>query len=63
MEDNLFNKIIAGTGLPKNLISQEFLKKIQEMGFDKETLTVEQLREVLSDYLQEVIIGAREELK
>jgi hypothetical protein len=63
MEDNLFNRIVESTGLPQELISQEFLKKIQEMGFDKSTITLDQIRDALAEYLQEVILGAREEFK
>jgi hypothetical protein len=61
MDDNLFEKIVKSTGLPEELISQDFLKKISEKGFEKSTLTIDQIRDVLSEYLQDIILEAQEE--
>lgn len=63
MDDNLFDKIVKSTGLPEELITQDFLKKISEKGFEKSTLTLDQIRDVLSEYLQDVILQAREQYK
>jgi hypothetical protein len=63
MDDNLFEKIVKSTGLPEELISQDFLKKISDKGFEKSSLTIDQIRDVLSEYLQDVILQAREEYK
>jgi hypothetical protein len=63
MDENLFEKIVKSTGLPEELISQDFLKKISEKGFEKSTLTIDQIRDVLSEYLQDIILQAREEFK
>lgn len=63
MDDNLFEKIVKSTGLPEELITQDFLKKISEKGFEKSTLTIDQIRDVLSEYLQDVILQAQEEYK
>lgn len=61
MDDNLFEKVVKSTGLPEELVTQDFLKKITERGFEKSTLTIDQIRDVLTDYLQDVILQAREE--
>lgn len=63
MEDKLFDTIIQKTGLPQELISKEFLQKIQDKGFDKATITLEQIRVVLAEYLQDVILQAKEDFK
>lgn len=63
MDDNLFDKVVKSTGLPEELVTQDFLKKITDKGFDRGTLTLDQIRDVLSDYLQDVILQAREEYK
>jgi hypothetical protein len=63
MDDNLFEKIVKNTGLPEELISQDFLKKISDKGFEKNSLTIDQIRDVLAEYLQDVILQAREDFK
>lgn len=63
MDDNLFEKLVKNTGLPEELVSQGFLKIIHEKGFEKSSLTLDQIRDVLSEYLQEVILEAREDFK
>ena len=63
MDDNLFEKIVKSTGLPEELVTQDFLKKVSDKGFEKSTLTLDQIRDVLADYLQDVILQAREEYK
>lgn len=63
MDDNLFEQIVKNTGLPEELISQDFLKRISEKGFQKSSLTIDQIRDVLAEYLQDVILQAREDFK
>lgn len=63
MDDKLFEKIVKNTGLPEELISQDFLKKISDKGFEKNSLTIDQIRDVLAEYLQDVILQARENFK
>jgi len=63
MDDNLFDKVVKSTGLPEELVTQDFLKKISDKGFDRSTLTIDQVRDVLAEYLQDVILQAREEYK
>lgn len=63
MGDNLFDKVVKSTGLPEELVTQDFLKKVTDKGFDRGTLTLDQIRDVLADYLQDVILQAREEYK
>lgn len=63
MGENLFEEIVKSTGLPESMISQGFLKIISEKGLDKSTLTLDQIRDVLVEYLQDVILNAREEFR
>ena len=63
MDDNLFDKVVKSTGLPEELVTQDFLKKISDKGFDRSTLTIDQVRDVLAEYLQDVILQARDEYK
>lgn len=63
MEEKLFDTLIQTTGLPPEMITQEFLQKIQDKGFDKATLTLEQIRIVLAEYLQDVILQAKDDFK
>lgn len=63
MDDNLFDKVVKNTGLPEELVTQDFLKKISDKGFDRSTLTIDQVRDVLAEYLQDVILQAREEYR
>lgn len=63
MDDNLFEKIVKNTGLPEELVSQDLLKKISDNGLEKNSLTLDQIREVLAEYLQDAILQAREEFK
>ena len=63
MDDNLFEKVVQGTGLPEELVSQDFLKVITDKGYEKNSLTLDQLRDALADYMQEVILQARDEYK
>lgn len=63
MDDNLFEKIMKNTGLPEELVAQDLLKKISDNGLEKNSLTLDQIREVLAEYLQDTILQAREEFK
>ena len=55
----LLKLLIDATGLPKQAIEGEIHQILEERGFHAETLTLEQLREVLSIYVQTVLIEAK----
>ena len=63
MGQPLLNEIIELTGLPKELVTQELLDLLDKKGIDTSSLNLENLRLVLVDYLQDVILKAKEEFK
>lgn len=63
MAENLFEQVVKNTGLPEDMISQDFLRLLSDKGLGSDSLTLDQLRDVLAEYLQDVFISAKEELK
>lgn len=63
MAENLFEQVVKNTGLPEDMISQDFLKLLSKKGLGSDSLTLDQLRDVLAEYLQDVFISAKEDLK
>lgn len=63
MDDNLFNKVISQTGLPENLISDELGQLLKSAGIEKDQMTMDDLRDVLSTYLQDVLLKVSNEIK
>ncbi len=62
MGNNLFNSLISATGLPTESVSNELTKLLAKNGKTPETMTLDDLREVMADYLQTVLVEAKEEL-
>ena len=62
MSDKLFDQITTATGLPPDLIAGELGKIIQAAGLEKDLMTLEDLRRVLSEYVQDVLVAAKEDL-
>ena len=58
---DLFDKVTGATGLPNDLISRELEQLVTAAGADKSSLTLEDLRTILADYVQEVLLAAKEE--
>ena len=59
----LLRVLIESTGLPPESIEMELHKLIMKNGFTAETLTLEQVREMLVDYLQSTLIEAKADTK
>ncbi len=55
----LLNLLIDATGLPKDALETEIQQILEERGFRAETLTLDQVRDVLSVYLQNVLLAAK----
>lgn len=55
----LLEAIAEATGLPNNLILSELKKLVQKEQYPLDQLTLDELREVLADYLQDILIEAR----
>lgn len=61
MEKTLSKTVIAATGLPHNLIEREFHSLLSKYGKNPETLTLDELREMMAEYLQIVFLEIKEE--
>jgi|FLYM01.1.fsa_nt_gi hypothetical protein len=57
----LISKVLEATGLPSDSLGVEFKKIIDGSNANEETLTLEQLRELLASYLQDVLVEAKDE--
>lgn len=51
----LLETIAEATGLPYNLILSELKKLVQKEHYPLDQLTLDELREVLADYLQDIL--------
>lgn len=58
---SLLEDIAKATGLPKHLVLKELTRLIGASGKDAKTANIEDLREVLSEYLQDVLLEAKAE--
>lgn len=63
MGPSLIDQIIDLTGLPKESVTKEFLSLLEKKGISTQNLTLEHVRIVLSEYLQDVLLKAKEEFK
>lgn len=55
MGNTLFDEVTRLTGLPQEGISDELLEIIQKIGATPEQLTIEQLRQAMLFYLQDLL--------
>jgi hypothetical protein len=58
---NVFNDLVTATGLPESGVELELFRLISKAGKTPETLTIDDLRELLAEYLQEVLVAAKKE--
>ncbi len=56
----LIQLLAQQTGLPQDLIESELVSMLQRNGKTKESATLDDIRELLIDYLQEVILKAKD---
>ena len=57
---SLINELSRATGLPDDLIGEELSRIIAEAGKSTSDVTLDELREMLAAYLQDVLIEAKE---
>ena len=57
----LLDQLATLTGLPGESVNLELLKIVEKNGKDPDTLTVEDVRSILADYLQDVLLEAKHE--
>jgi hypothetical protein len=53
--------LIESTGLPPEAVERELNKILAKGNFQREELTLDDVRELLSLYLQEVLVEAKQE--
>jgi hypothetical protein len=56
MAKTLTEQVVTLTGLPQEALTKEFEDVIKKEGFNPEALTLEELRLVLSSYLNEIFL-------
>jgi hypothetical protein len=59
MSNQLIKDLTAATGLPDELITKELSQMLNNKGLAGEDLSIDDLRQVMADYLREVIIHAK----
>ena len=62
MGNALLEMVVLATGLPEGEIRSELQTLMHQHGKSAENLTVDDLREIMAEYLQDVLLGAKEKL-
>ncbi len=60
MGDYLINLLCKESQLPYSLIKKELLKLIERAGADHQSITLDEIRNILADYLQDTLLAAKE---
>jgi hypothetical protein len=55
----LLKELSAATGLPNEMIGEELSRLISSAGKSTENITLDELREMLATYLQDVLLDAK----
>lgn len=58
----LIQEVCSHTDVPEDLLTTELKSLIEKRDFNEEHLTLDQLREVLAEYLQDILLEVKEEL-
>jgi hypothetical protein len=58
---NLIKNLISASGLPEELAQKELDRIVLAAGKESDNLTLNDLRELLAEYLQEVLVKANED--
>jgi len=61
MGNALLEMVILATGLPEGEIRRELQTLMQKHGKSAETLTTNDLREIMAEYLQDTLLAAKEQ--
>lgn len=62
MANALVKTLIEATDLPNDSLSKEFDRLLASHGTNSDQVTLEQLREIMADYLQTILLETKEEL-
>ena len=58
----LIEKLATLTGLPKDAVNHELVQLVESYGIRPEALTLNDVRAILAEYLQDVLLNAKKEL-
>ena len=61
MEKDFLKTLMTATGLPENLIYKEIKDLAAERGLDLESLTLEDLRSIMTFYLRKELLKAKKQ--
>jgi hypothetical protein len=56
----LLSLIASNTGLPENTVTHELGTLVDAAGIDSNVVTLDDLRRVLADYAQEILLSAKQ---
>ena len=63
MGEDILKNLIQATGISEELISSEIKLLTDRAGIPEQDITIEDLRLILADYVQEVLLSAKEQFK
>ncbi len=63
MGNELFKFVVSSTGLPEDTVAPELCALLDRNGKDMETMSLDDLREVMAEYLQLVLLEAQSAYK
>lgn len=58
----LIQKVCSQTDIPEYLLNAELRELLEKKNFSEEHLTLDQLRELLTEYLQDILLEAKKDL-
>lgn len=59
MGEALIKTVIDSTGLPSDTMAEELNRLIAKAGLQKDTLTLDDMRAILADYLQDTLLDLK----
>jgi len=62
MGNALLEMLVLATGLPEGEVHRELQSLMVQYGKNPETLTMDDLRQLMRDYVQDVLVDAKERL-
>lgn len=60
--DELIAKLAQATGLPQPWVESELRQLAEKRGLNPQSLTLEQFRELMAEFLQDILLEAKQEL-
>jgi hypothetical protein len=63
MGETLIDELKTSTGLPAELVGAELERLMQAAGLNSASMTLDDLRLILADYLQDVFVECKDDFK